>query len=105
VEAAWARSNWQSFCVVLPAGSVQREVMQAMRDAGVSTRRGIMCAHREPAYAREPWLAGPSGLAVSEEAQDRGLILPLYHELTADEQEAVANALREACAARVGPVS
>jgi dTDP-4-amino-4,6-dideoxygalactose transaminase len=105
VEPAWARSNWQSFCVVLPAGSVQREVMQAMRDAGVSTRRGIMCAHREPAYAREPWLAGPSGLAVSEEAQDRGLILPLYHELTADEQEAVANALREACAARVGPVS
>jgi dTDP-4-amino-4,6-dideoxygalactose transaminase len=105
VEPAWARSNWQSFCVVLPPGSVQREVMQAMRDAGVSTRRGIMCAHREPAYAREPWLAGPSGLAVSEEAQDRGLILPLYHELTADEQEAVANALREACAARVGPVS
>jgi dTDP-4-amino-4,6-dideoxygalactose transaminase len=105
VEPAWARSNWQSFCVVLPAGSVQREVMQAMRDAGVSTRRGIMCAHREPAYAREPWLAGPSGLAVSEEAQDRGLILPLYHELRADEQEAVTNALREACAARVGPVS
>jgi dTDP-4-amino-4,6-dideoxygalactose transaminase len=105
VEPAWARSNWQSFCVVLPAGVVQREVMQAMLDAGVSTRRGIMCAHREPAYAVEPWLAGPSGLAVSEEAQDRGLVLPLYHELTADEQEAVATALRAACAARVGQVS
>ena len=103
-EPARARSNWQSFCVVLPAGCSQREVMQAMRDAGVSTRRGVMCAHREPAYAREPWLAGPSGLAVSEDAQDRGLILPLYHELTADEQEAVATALRAACAARVEPV-
>ena len=98
VEPAWARSNWQSFCVALPAGCPQREVMQAMLDAGVSTRRGIMCAHREPAYAREPWLAGPSGLARSEEAQDRGLILPLYHQLTADEQETVAAALRASCA-------
>jgi dTDP-4-amino-4,6-dideoxygalactose transaminase len=98
VEPAWARSNWQSFCVVLPPGCDQREVMQAMRDAGVSTRRGIMCAHREPAYTREPWAAGPSGLAVSEEAQDRGLILPLYHELTEEEQEAVASALRAALA-------
>lgn len=100
VEPTWAHSNWQSFCVVLPPGCSQREVMQAMRDSGVSTRRGIMCAHREPAYAREPWLAGPSGLPRSEEAQDRGLILPLYHELTADEQEMVTRALREACAAR-----
>src|SRR5262249_51248864 len=102
IEPAWARSNWQSFCVVLPPGSSQREVMQAMRDAGVSTRRGIMCAHREPAYTREPWLAGSSGLGRSEEAQDRGLILPLYHDLTVDEQEMVAGALREACAARFG---
>jgi dTDP-4-amino-4,6-dideoxygalactose transaminase len=97
VEPAWARSNWQSFCVLLPAGCSQREVMQAMRDAGVSTRRGIMNAHREPAYAREPWAAGPSGLTAGEEAQDRGLILPLYHGLTEDEQEAVASALRAAC--------
>lgn len=97
VEPEWARSNWQSFCVLLPEGCSQREVMQAMRDAGVSTRRGIMCAHREPAYAREPWAAGPSGLAVGEEAQDRGLILPLYHDLTEEEQEAVATALRAAC--------
>ena len=98
VEPAWARSNWQSFCVVLPPGCPQREVMQAMRDAGVSTRRGIMCAHREPAYAREPWLVGPSGLGQSEEAEDRGLILPLYHQLTVAQQETVAGALREACA-------
>ena len=102
VEPAWARSNWQSFCVTLPPACPQREVMQAMRDAGVSTRRGIMCAHREPAYAREPWLAGPSGLAAGEEAQDRGLVLPLYHDLTAEEQETVAAALREACAATLG---
>jgi perosamine synthetase len=101
-EPAWARSNWQSFCVMLPAGCDQREVMQAMLDAGVSTRRGIMCAHREPAYAREPWLAGPSGLTVGERAQDHGLILPLFHDLTGEQQETVAAALAAACAVRVG---
>ena len=72
--------------------------MQAMLEAGVSARRGIMCAHAEPAYAREPWRAGPSGLAESELARDRCLILPLYHELSVDEQEQVAAALVAACA-------
>lgn len=98
-EPAWARSNWQSFCVRLPDACDQRAVMQAMLDGGVSTRRGIMCAHREPAYAREPWAAGPSGLAESERAQDGCIILPLFHDLTAAEQETVAAALRGACAA------
>jgi perosamine synthetase len=99
VEPGWARSNWQSYCVELPPECDQRAVMQAMLEAGVSTRRGIMCAHREPAYAREPWLAAPSGLARSEHAQDRCVLLPIYHELTVEEQETVAGALRDACAA------
>jgi dTDP-4-amino-4,6-dideoxygalactose transaminase len=98
-EPPWARTNWQSYCVELPPGCEQRAVMQAMLEAGVSTRRGIMCAHREPAYAREPWHAAPSGLAASEHAQDRSIVLPLYHELTVEEQETVAGALRRACAA------
>ena len=75
--------------------------MRAMLDAFVSTRRYIMCARREPAYARDPWAAGPSGLAESERAQDRCVILPLFHELTEGEQETVAAALRSACAAGV----
>jgi perosamine synthetase len=98
-QPAWARGNWQSFCVRLPDGCDQRAVMQAMLDGGVSTRRGIMCAHREPAYAHEPWAAGPSGLAESERAQERCIILPLFHELTEAEQETVVAALRGACAA------
>jgi dTDP-4-amino-4,6-dideoxygalactose transaminase len=96
-EPAWARSNWQSFCVRLPDGCEQRDVMQAMLDAGVSTRRGIMCAHREPAYSDEPWQAGPSGLAESERATDRCILLPLFHELTVQEQEVVVGALQQAC--------
>jgi dTDP-4-amino-4,6-dideoxygalactose transaminase len=105
-EPSWARSNWQSFCVRLPDGCDQRRVMQIMLDAGVSSRRGIMCSHREPAYAREPWrCAAPvcaggdacTHLIESERAQERAIILPLFHEMTNAEQEEVARALRRAC--------
>ncbi|MGE0024564.1 MAG: DegT/DnrJ/EryC1/StrS family aminotransferase, partial [Hyphomicrobium sp.] len=46
-EPSWARTNWQSYCVRLPRGVDQRDIMQRMLDKGVSTRRGIMCIHRE----------------------------------------------------------
>ena len=97
-ELAWARSNWQSFAVQLPAGVDQRGVMQAMLDAGISTRRGIMCIHREPAYANAPQ---PNALTHSETAQDRCVLLPLYPELHADEQQQVVTALRAALDAGV----
>jgi perosamine synthetase len=95
-EPEWARSNWQSFCVVLPEGVDQRHVMQKMLDAGVSTRRGVMCSHREPHHAAH----APRPLPVSEAVQDRGVILPLYHELTVAEQDLVVEALRDALATR-----
>ena len=49
-QPAWARSNFQSYCVRLPHGVEQDDVMQAMLDREVATRTGVMCAHREPAY-------------------------------------------------------
>lgn len=92
VEPAWARSNWQSFCVRLPDGVDQRAVMQAMLDQNVATRRGIMCAHLEPAYARRS-LRFP--LPHSEEARDRCILLPLYPQMTEGDQEQVAASLKQ----------
>jgi len=111
-EPAWARSNWQSYCVRLPDHCDQRQVMQTLLDAGIATRRGVMCAHREPAYAVEPWSCGagagpgPCGcppatcarLVESQRAQDRGVILPLFHQLTDAEQATVVSHLRSALA-------
>jgi perosamine synthetase len=93
VEPANRRSNWQSYSVTLPAHCDQRAVMQAMLDAGVSTRRGIMCAHREDGY-KNGW-----DLPNSEFAQDRRVILPLYHVMTDEEQITVAETLKRVCAA------
>jgi dTDP-4-amino-4,6-dideoxygalactose transaminase len=94
-ESDWARSNWQSYCVGLPDSCDQREVMQTLLDAGIAARRGIMCAHREPTYAREPWRAG-SALIRSERAQDRSILLPIFPGMTVDEQERVAQLLARA---------
>ncbi len=108
-EPAWAKSNWQSFCVRLPEKCDQVQVMQMMLDAGVSTRRGIMCAHRELAYGIEAWSCGIDGdacdckqgncqrLTESEQAQDRAIVLPLFHQMTEQEQNRVVELLKTAC--------
>ena len=111
VEARWARSNWQSYCVGLPEGCCQRTVMQSLLDRGIPTRRGVMCAHREPAYVREEWRCAGSRpdcrcseascieLVRSETAQDRSVLLPIHSELTRDDQvwivESLASAIRQ----------
>lgn len=108
-EPDWARSNWQSFCVVLPEGRDQHQVMQSMLDAGVATRRGIMCSHREVAYApAQTWSCGVGPgicpcatgccqrLRHSEEAQDRTIILPLFPQMSFEQQDLVIAALRRA---------
>jgi perosamine synthetase len=94
-EPQWARSNWQSFCVRLPEGCDQRAVMQRMLDEGVATRRGVMCIHREPAYRTALQL---DRLPRSEAAQDHCIILPLYPQMTEEEQEQVVDSLQRACA-------
>jgi len=107
-EPAWAMSNWQSFCVRLPEGCDQRQVMQNCLDAGVATRRGIMCTHREAAYPPGTWSCGvdrrecacaPGScqrLRQSEQAQDRTIILPLFPQMTFEEQDRVIAAVRDA---------
>ena len=98
-EPADLRSNWQSYCVRLPDGVDQIAVMQHMLERGVATRRGIMCAHREPAYRCEPrrW-----ALTRSEEAQDRCVLLPLYAGLSEDQQAEIVAHLAAAIAADRG---
>lgn len=103
----WAKSNWQSFCVRLPQDCDRVQVMQKMLDAGVSTRRGIMCAHREPAYSKEQWSCGIEKencdcqvgncdrLVESEQAQDFAILLPLFHQMTETEQDYIIKLLRD----------
>ncbi|MCB8823000.1 DegT/DnrJ/EryC1/StrS family aminotransferase [Microvirga rosea] len=92
-EPAWARTNWQSYCVRLPEGADQRDVMQKMLDQGVATRRGIMCAHLERAYS-DAEIRFP--LPESESAHRGCILLPLFHQMTDEMQSHVVHSLKEA---------
>jgi dTDP-4-amino-4,6-dideoxygalactose transaminase len=93
---AWARSNWQSYAVRLHPSLDRQRVMQQMLDQGIATRRGVINAHQEPAYPRGSWRAAPGGLANSERASASSLVLPLYHEMTMQDQDRVIAALSRA---------
>jgi dTDP-4-amino-4,6-dideoxygalactose transaminase len=105
-EPSWAKHNWQSYCIRLSKDYHQKNVMQTMLKKGIATRRGVMCSHRELAYHRDIWSCKTpqhecdcvSGsckrLKESENAQDHCIILPLYHQMTENQQDRVVESLR-----------
>jgi perosamine synthetase len=94
----YARPNFQSYAVRVTAEYplTRDQLMQALLERGITTRRGIMNSHQEGAYASEGWI-----LPHSEAARDAVVLLPLHTLMTADDQEYVIEALRT-LAARAG---
>ncbi|MEO8219702.1 MAG: DegT/DnrJ/EryC1/StrS family aminotransferase [Specibacter sp.] len=86
-------SNFQSFWLeVLPEFGTSREgLLEHLARCGISARRGIMAAHRQPAYADRD--TGTAELGVTERLTDNTLILPVYHQLTEAEQDRVIEAV------------
>ncbi len=111
-EPDYARSNWQSFIIRLPRKMNQKKVMQELLDSGISTRRAIMNAHREPAYLQETWKCAGNrtvchcpvstcrSLRQSEFIQENAMAIPLYAQMTDKEQSRVIEALRLVCDGR-----
>jgi dTDP-4-amino-4,6-dideoxygalactose transaminase len=97
-EPHWARSNWQSYAVRLDGPLDQRTIMQRLLDDGISTRRGAMNAHRERSYPPGSWRTTATGLTRGERAQDVTLVLPLFHQMTTDDQDRVVESLVRAAA-------
>jgi dTDP-4-amino-4,6-dideoxygalactose transaminase len=90
----YGQTNYQSFWVALPEDfPVSRdELLGLLAAAGIAARRGIMAAHLEPAYAGVP--TGP--LPVTEQRTADSVVLPLFHQLTEEEQDRVVSVLRAA---------
>jgi dTDP-4-amino-4,6-dideoxygalactose transaminase len=84
VEPDGYDTNWQSYVLYLTKDcKVKRNaIMQELLDKGISTRRGVMTAHRESAY-KEHVLRAP--LPVSEDASDNSIVLPLYVPMSDEE--------------------
>ena len=97
VDKSWTRSNWQSYCITLPDWLDQASIMQALLDRGISTRRGVMNAHREAAYAEPGSHRVVGSLARSIAAQEKSIILPLFAQMTESDLAFVMESLKQAC--------
>jgi perosamine synthetase len=89
-EPEYAVRTWQSYAARLaPAAPISRtELMRGLLRDGVATRRGIMAAHREGAYAGTDVL-----LPHTEAAAREVILLPLYPGLPDDAQDYVIDRL------------
>ena len=86
------RHNFQSYMIRLqPDAPLTRdELMQKLLDQGISSRRGIMAIHRETPYRDERWDAQ---LPATNLITDTSIVLPLFYEMTEDEQDYVMDCL------------
>lgn len=85
--------NFQSFWVeVGPEYPTDRDgLLEALAHADISARRGIMASHRQAPYRD---LTPEAGLPVTEHLNDDTLILPVFHQLTEEDQDRVIAVLR-----------
>jgi dTDP-4-amino-4,6-dideoxygalactose transaminase len=99
-DPPWGKSNFQSYWVeVEPEYGIGRDaLLEALAEVEISARRGIMCAHRQPAYSGAD--TGSASLTASERLTDNTLILPVFHQMTIEQQNRVIDVLRTAAEER-----
>ena len=95
-DPEWGTSNFQSFWIeVLPDFPVGREGLLAhLAKDDISARRGIMAAHRQPAYVGRD--TGNAPLSVTDRLTEHTLILPVFHQMTDGELTRVVESIRRA---------
>lgn len=95
VEEEGYYSNYQSFALRIQPGSPisRNELMRILGENGISTRKGVMTAHRETAYND---ICKDVSLPVSEEASDNSLMIPLYAPMMKEDVNKVINEIKKA---------
>lgn len=94
-EPGKARHNFTTYQALLPRRlQAERDGIIARAQAGgITLRRGIPPIHRQQYFER---LFGPQSLPVTEDVSGRALFLPLYPDLSGDDQERVVRVLADA---------
>ena len=94
VDTADYRTNYQSYMIRLTdrAARSRDEIMDLLLEKGISTRRGIMAIHLEPAFLKR---FGKCQLPETEKALRETMILPLYPQMTLEEQDYVIQTLTD----------
>jgi perosamine synthetase len=101
-DPPYATRTWQSYCVrIAPDAPIGRtELMRGLLRDGIATRRGVMAIHEEAAYSERPALAGRVGLPHTEAAAREALMLPLFPDLSEEQQDYVVGRLAARLLAR-----
>ncbi|WP_263357925.1 DegT/DnrJ/EryC1/StrS family aminotransferase [Acidicapsa ligni] len=88
------RHNYQSYMVLLigEAAAQRDHIMQRLLERNISTRRAIMAIHREAPYRSASW---EDSLPQTSLVTDTGMILPLFHQMTEEDQDYVIEAIHE----------
>ncbi|MFP8878143.1 MAG: DegT/DnrJ/EryC1/StrS family aminotransferase [Myxococcota bacterium] len=91
----FAHPNFQSYIARLKRGDsgVRDALLDAMFRRGVATRRGLMAVHKEASYAN---VQTAGSLEHTEAADAQSFVLPIYPDLSDDDQQYVIDALCEA---------
>ncbi len=97
-DPPYAVRTWQSYCVRVSAESPidRTELMRRLLADGVPTRRGVMAIHHERPYAHTR-----ASLPHTEAAARDVLMLPLFADLTFEQQDHVIDRLAEHVRARL----
>ncbi|WP_374968286.1 DegT/DnrJ/EryC1/StrS family aminotransferase [Terrabacter sp. BE26] len=82
-------SSYQSFWVMLPDDFPlsRGELLAVLKRYRINGRPGISCAHQEPAFSD----LDPVTLPVSERIARRSVLLPMFHAMTREDQQRVAD--------------
>lgn len=80
----------QSFCIYIDNRDA---VMQQMREIGIEVQIGSYALHLHPPFAPGARCRVAGKMAASQYAFDHCLVLPLYHELTLEDQQLIVGEL------------
>jgi dTDP-4-amino-4,6-dideoxygalactose transaminase len=86
-------SNWHMFYVLLPTAAQRDEVLEALRAQGIHAVFHYVPLHDSPMGRRYGYRSGD--LPVTEDLSARLLRLPMYYEITREQQRAVVEAIVE----------
>jgi perosamine synthetase len=81
--------TWQTYAITVDPGTDRDAVVLGLRARGIGSTIGTYALHREPVYA------APADCPRSEALFRRHLALPMYADLTEDDQDRVVASLRE----------
>lgn len=84
------KHSYQSFCLFVEN---RDRIMNQMREKGIEVQIGTYALHMHPAFAEGPCIIHHGPFHGSRYAFDHCLTLPLYHEMTEEDQDLVVNQL------------